>query len=68
MITPMTNLAPYTDEELEQKLARVLVRARGAVLNGAEVQEFWRLREEILRRRAASGNAARASCSLMQAN
>jgi len=28
------------------------------VLNDAEVQRFWQLNEQILRRRAASGNAA----------
>jgi len=53
--TPMTDA--YTDEELE-KLARVLVHARGEVLNDAEVQNFWQLHKEIFRRRAASGNAA----------
>ena len=47
----------YTDEELE-KLARVLVHARGEVLNDAEVQSFWQFHKEIFRRRAASGNAA----------
>ena len=54
----MTNLDTFTDEELEQALAGVLAYARGEVLNDAEVQKFWRLHEEILRRRSASGNAA----------
>jgi hypothetical protein len=54
----MTDLDAYTDEELEQDLARVLEHARGEVLSDAEVQKFWQLHEEILRRRAASGNAA----------
>jgi uncharacterized membrane protein YecN with MAPEG domain len=57
MTTPMTDLDAYTEEELE-KLARVLVHARGVVLNDAEVQEFWQLHKEIFRRRAASGSAA----------
>jgi hypothetical protein len=57
MTTPMTDLDAYTEEELE-KLARVLVHARGEVLNDAEVQNFWQLHKEIFRRRAASGNAA----------
>ena len=39
-------------------LARVLELARGEALSDAEVQKFWQLHEEILRRRAASGNAA----------
>ena len=54
----MTDLDAYTDEELEQELVRVLAHARGEVLNDAEVQRFWQLNEQILRRRAASGNAA----------
>jgi hypothetical protein len=58
MIDPMTDLNAYTDEELEQEMARVLAQARGEVLNDAEVRKFWLLNEEILRRRAASGNAA----------
>jgi len=54
----MTNLEACTDEELEQEMARVLAHARGEVLDDAEVQKFWQLHEEILRRREASGNAA----------
>jgi hypothetical protein len=54
----MTELDAYTDEQLEQELARVLEHARGGVLNDAEVRKFWQLHEEILRRRSASGNAA----------
>ncbi len=57
MTNPMTDLDAYTDEELEQKLARVLAHARGEVLNDAEVQRFSQLNEQILCR-AASGNAA----------
>ena len=58
MTNPMTDLDAHTDEELEQELARVLAHARGEVLNDAEVQRFWQLNEQLLRRRAASGNAA----------
>jgi hypothetical protein len=58
MTDPMTDLHAYTDEELEQELARVLAHARGEVLNDAEVQRFRQLNEQILRRRAASRNAA----------
>ena len=47
---PMTDLDAYTDEELEQALARVLAQARGEVLNDAEVQKFWQLYSEIQRR------------------
>src|ERR1700687_2216846 len=54
----MTNIEICTDEELEQEMARVLAHARGEVLDDAEVQKFWQLHEEILRRREASGNAA----------
>jgi hypothetical protein len=54
MTGSMTNLEAYTDEELEQKLARVLVYASGEVLNDAEVQEFHLLYEEILRRALAA--------------
>ena len=49
----MTNLEACTDEELEQKLARVLAYAAGETLNDAEVQEFHQLYEEILRRAVA---------------
>lgn len=54
MINPITNLDAYTDEELKQALAGVLALARGEMLNDAEVQKFWQLYEEILRRRASS--------------
>jgi hypothetical protein len=50
MTNPMTDLDAWTDEELEQELARVLAHARGEVLNDAEVQKFWQLNEEIRRR------------------
>ena len=51
-------LDAYTDEELEQALARVLAHARGEVLNDAEVQKFWQLCKEIQRRRALSCDRA----------
>jgi len=54
----MTDLDTHTVEELEQSLAHVLAHSRGEVLNDAEVRRFLQLREEILRRRAPSGNAA----------
>ena len=58
MTDPMTDLNAYTDEELKQALARVLTLARCEELNDAEVQKFWQLYDEILRRRARSGTAA----------
>jgi len=58
MTNPTTDPAAYTDEELKQALARVIALARGEVLNDAEVERFWQLYAEILRRRAQSGNAA----------
>jgi hypothetical protein len=50
MTNAMTDLDAYTDEELEQALARVLAQAQGEVLNDTEVQKFWQLYEEIQRR------------------
>ena len=58
MTNPMTDIDAYTDEELEQELARVLAHARGEVLNDAEVQKFWKLYAEIQRRRALPVTAA----------
>jgi hypothetical protein len=57
MTNPMTDLDAYTDEELQQALARVLAQARGEVLNDAEVQKFWQIYQEI-QRRAPSVTAA----------
>ncbi len=45
-----TDLEAYTDEDLEQALARVLVQAQAELLNDADVQEFWQLCETIKRR------------------
>ena len=50
MTNPMADLDAYTDEELEQTLARVLAHARGEVLNDAEMQRFWQIYAEIHRR------------------
>ena len=47
METLLANLQVCTDEELEQKLARVLAYASGETLNDAELQEFHQLCEEI---------------------
>jgi hypothetical protein len=58
MTNPPTDLDAYTDEELEQEMARVLAYARGEVLNDAEVQKFWQFYTEIQRRRALPGTAA----------
>jgi len=58
MSNPTTDPAAFTDEELKQALARVLALARSEGLNDAEVEKFWQLYEEILRRRASSGTAA----------
>jgi hypothetical protein len=58
MINPTTDPAAYTDEELKQALARVIALARSEGLDDAEVEKFWQLYEEILRRRAQSGTAA----------
>lgn len=58
MADPTTDPAAYTDQELKQALARVLALARSEGLNDAEVQKFWQLYEEVVRRRASSGTAA----------
>ena len=58
MTNPMTDLEAYTDEELEQVMARVLALARGEALNDAEVQQLWQIYEEIQRRRARPVSAA----------
>jgi len=58
MTDPTTDPATYTDQELKQALARVIALARSEGLNDAEVQQFWQLYEEVVRRRATSGTAA----------
>jgi hypothetical protein len=45
-------------EELQQALAGFLAHAREEVLSDAEVQEFWRIYQEIQRRCSRSGAAA----------
>jgi hypothetical protein len=39
-------------------MARVLALARSGVLDDTQVQKFWEIYQEIVRRRAATGNAA----------
>lgn len=51
--SPAAELQACTDEELEQKLARVLAYASGETLNDSEMQEFHQLCEEIQRRALA---------------
>jgi len=58
MTDPTTDPAAYTDQELKQALARVIALARTEGLNDGELQKFWQLYEEIVRRRATSGTAA----------
>jgi hypothetical protein len=58
MTDPTTAPAAYTDEELRREMARVLALARSGVLDDAQVQKFWEIYQEIVRRRAATGNAA----------
>jgi hypothetical protein len=43
-------LAACTKEQLEHLLAGLLEQAHGQTLNDAEVQEFWRVYEEIQQR------------------
>ena len=54
MTNPMADLAPYTDKELEQAMARILTHALREVLNDTDVQKLWQLHQEIQRRRAPS--------------
>lgn len=58
MTKQTTNLEAFTDEELQQALARVLAQARGEVFNDAEMRQFRQLYKEIERRRAAAVTAA----------
>jgi hypothetical protein len=53
MRNQLTDLDCYTDEDLEQALARVLLHAQAELLNDFDVQEFWQLCEEIQRRALA---------------
>ncbi len=50
-IPSVRELSARTEEELEQALADSLVHAANALLNDTEVQEFWRVYQEIERRR-----------------
>jgi hypothetical protein len=58
MTDATTAPAAYTDEELRREMARVLALARTGVLDDAQVQKFWEIYQEIVRRREATGNAA----------
>ena len=51
----MTGLDAYTLEELGQAMGRVLAHAGEKILNGAEVQRFWEIHDEIQRRIVPSG-------------
>jgi hypothetical protein len=58
MTLSITELGSSTAEELHQALAALLARAREEVLNDTEVQEFWRISQEIERRCSRSAAAA----------
>jgi hypothetical protein len=58
MTLSITELDASTEEELRQALAGLLARAGEEVLNETEVQEFWRISQEIQRRCSRSGVAA----------
>jgi hypothetical protein len=58
MTNPTTAAADYTDEELRRAMARVIALARSKALDDAEVQRFWEIYAEMMRRRAATGDAA----------
>jgi hypothetical protein len=50
MTDSVKELDGCTKEQLEELLAGLLAQARGQTLNDAEVQEFWRVYQEIQRR------------------
>jgi hypothetical protein len=58
MTNPTRAAADYTDEELRREMARVIALARSKALDDAEVQKFWEIYAEMMRRRAATGDAA----------
>ncbi len=58
MTNPTTGPADYSDEELRRAMARVIALARSKALDDAEVQKFWEIYAEMMRRRAATGDAA----------
>lgn len=58
MTNPTAFPEAYTDEDLEQVLARLLAHARGEVLSDAELQKFWEIYLEIQRRHSLSASAA----------
>jgi hypothetical protein len=58
MMPSITELDASTEEELRQALAGLLAHAQEEVLNDTEVQEFWRISQEIQRRYSLPGAAA----------
>jgi hypothetical protein len=58
MTLSITALNASTVEELQQALAGLLAQAREEVLNDTEMQEFWRIQQEIQRRCSRSKAAA----------
>ena len=54
----ITELNASTVEELHHALAGLLAHAREEVLNDTELQEFWRIQQEIQRRCSRSRAAA----------
>ena len=57
MTLPITELNASTAEELEWR-SLAAMHAREEVLNDTEVQEFWRIQQEIQRRWSRSKAAA----------
>jgi hypothetical protein len=43
-------LETCTEEELQQALVELLAHSQGEVLTDTQVQEFWRVHQEIQRR------------------
>jgi hypothetical protein len=58
MTLSITELDASTEEGLHQALANLLAHARDEVLSDTEVQEFWRIHQEIQRRGSRTGIAA----------
>ncbi len=48
----LTDLAAWTQEDLELALADLLSQAKGVVLEGTELQSFYQIQLELLRRTA----------------
>ena len=58
MTPSITELNACTEEELQQAVAGLLAHARGEMLSDAEVQEFWRICQQLERRCPRPGAAA----------